>query len=305
MDAGEAHRQVGRRAAGVLAVAGTLACLLPAAVAGQDPAPRDVQVQFQAFSPSALDVLPGETVRWANGSGRTHTVLADDGTFFSGDIPNGTAFERAFTHVGAVAYHCTIHAGMTGTVDVSRVILGPLPVAAIPGGTRVTFTGRTADPGLPVEVQRLDAAGPHRIATATPSPAGTWEVTVPVAEAGDYRAASPAGASDPRRLLVTDRRVAVRVTRRGVLVRVVPALPYGRVMLQRDLRDHFGWWPVARARLDYVSEAVLPLGRHRPMRLRVVLVAADRWTPLATSRIVVLRRPGSRTGTRSRRSPPG
>ena len=48
-----------------------------------------VAVLFQAFSPTQIDALPGDTIQWSNGSERTHTVTADGGSFDSGDLPGG------------------------------------------------------------------------------------------------------------------------------------------------------------------------------------------------------------------------
>jgi hypothetical protein len=90
-------------------------------------------------------------------------------------------------------------------------------------------------------------------------------------------------------VLVSDRRVLVRRARGGVAVTVTPPQPYGRVVLQEFRRERFGWWPVRAATLDYVSRARLRV--RPPARLRVVLVARDGWTPLATSRVLVLARP--------------
>ena len=96
-------------------------------------APVPVNIEFQAFSPTPLDVLPGETVEWDNISSRAHTVTADDESFDSGDIEAGDRFERTFDAVGAHDYHCRIHPGMVGELDVRRVILGDPADRARPG----------------------------------------------------------------------------------------------------------------------------------------------------------------------------
>jgi hypothetical protein len=118
-------------------------------------------------------------------------------------------------------------------------------------------------------------------ATATPSADGDWRTTIRATRTADYRAVNSAGASETRRLLVNRRVVHVRATRTGVAVRVTPSDPGGRLLLQIHQRRHFGWWPLARARLDFVSEARfrVPHGG----RVRVQLVDRDTWTPLATS----------------------
>ena len=102
------------------------------------------------------------------------------------------------------------------------------------------------------------------------------------------RAASGRDVSEVRRLLVNIRKVAIEPTRTGVSVSVAPSDPYAQILVEVYRRERFGWWPVQRARLDYVSEAAVRV--ERPARVRVVLVDRDGWTPLATSRVVKLAR---------------
>jgi hypothetical protein len=169
---------------------------------------------------------------------------------------------------------------MTGEIDVRHVILGPLPTAALAPGAKVEFNGRTDAPSQPVRIERDGALA----ATATPSADGDWNVTIRATRTADYRAVTAAGASQTRRLLVNRRVVHVRATRTGVAVRVTPSDPGGRLLLQIRQRRHFGWWPLARKRLDFLSEARfrVPHGG----RVRVRLVDRDEWTPLATSPVV-------------------
>jgi len=269
----------------VAALAAGALFALPAA-ASADVVP--VNVQFSAFGPSELDILPGETVEWTNVSERRHTVNADDDSFASGDLFGGDKFSREFDEVGLYQYHCTVHEGMTGEVDVRRVTLGPLPVAPVPLGEKVEFEGRTADPGEPIRIERAVGDSFETVGTTAAAPDGTWRTTVPAATTGDYRAATAAGVSESRRLLVSDRRIDVRATRRGIVVTVTPSLPYGRIVLQQELLERFGWWPVKTTLLDYVSQASFNV--MRPARVRVALLDKDGWTPLVTSKVVQLGR---------------
>ncbi|HKG02729.1 MAG TPA: cupredoxin domain-containing protein [Conexibacter sp.] len=269
-------------AAAVVALA-----LLLASVAGAGAATQSVDVQFDTFSPSQLDLLPGETVTWSNVSPRVHTVTSDSGLFDAGELGPGAVFVRGFDDPGAYAYHCTIHAGMVGEIDVRRVILGPLPTVVVPAGERVELGGRAADVGRPVSIQRSVGGGAFAtVASTSPAPDGSWRTTVVAESTSDFRATSGAEVSQTRRLLVSERRVQLRKTRRGVVVTVTPSVPYARVMLQADLHERFGWWPIARSRLDYLSQASFRV--RKPARVRAVLVAKDGWTPLATSPVVVL-----------------
>jgi plastocyanin len=270
------------RRAAVLAVVLVLACAVSAGAATQP-----VDIQFDTFSPSQLDVLPGETIAWSNVSPRVHTVTSDTSLFDAGQLGPGDAFSRRFDDPGTYAYHCTIHAGMVGEIDVRRVILGSLPTAVVPAGQRVAIGGRAADVTQPVSIQRSVAGGAFAtVASAVPAPDGSWSATVAAESTADYRAASGTDVSQTRRLLVSVRRVRLRATRRGVTVTVTPDAPYAHVMLQADLHERFGWWPVGRAKLDYLSQASFRV--HRPARLRALLVAKDGWTPLATSPVLTL-----------------
>ena len=103
------------RRVGLIALA---VCAVAAVPAHADSVP--VAVIFQAFSPSQIDALPGDTIQWSNGSERTHTVTADDGSFDSGPMTSGT-FHHTFDHPGEFTYHCRIHPQrMTGTVVVQQ-----------------------------------------------------------------------------------------------------------------------------------------------------------------------------------------
>jgi plastocyanin len=261
----------------MLSAAALSVCAAPAAASQQ------VSVQFAAFSPTAVDALPGEAVEWSNASPRTHTVTGS--AFDSGDLAPGATFSWTAAPVtGVYAYHCTIHPQMTGEIDVRRVTLAPLPPVAVAAGTRVELEGRTVDPLAPVRVERARGAGFAQVAVAAADASGAWRATVGAVTSADYRAVSGADVSEVRRLLVSDRHVAIRAVRRGVAVSVAPSDPYGRVVLEQRLRERFGWWPVARKRLDYLSEARFRVRRRA--RTRVVLVDRDGWTPLAISRVI-------------------
>ena len=267
-----------------LATATIAAALLaaPAATAAEPVVP--VHVQYQAFSPSSIDVLPGETVEWRNDSERRHTVTADDGTFDSGDVLSGLRFRHTFDAVGSYRYHCRVHTVMTGEVDVRRVTLEPLPPRLIRSGEQVAFAGRTADTSTPVRVQRRSEGAFTTVATVTPDADGDWSTRLTAKHTADYRAAAGPDISETRELRVSDRTVKVRRTGRGLAVTVVPSEPYGRIVLELKKRERFGWWPAKRKRLDYLSEASFRV--KGPVTARVELVDDDGWTPLAVSRKV-------------------
>jgi plastocyanin len=78
-----------------------------------------VEIADFAFAPDSSDVKVGDSVKWTNQDGATHTVTADDGAFDSGNLAGGKSFSFTFDEAGTFAYHCNIHQSMTGTVVVS------------------------------------------------------------------------------------------------------------------------------------------------------------------------------------------
>jgi plastocyanin len=78
-----------------------------------------VRIADFAFAPDSSDVKVGDSVKWTNSDGATHTVTADDGAFDSGNLAAGKAFSFTFDKAGTFAYHCNIHQSMTGTVVVT------------------------------------------------------------------------------------------------------------------------------------------------------------------------------------------
>lgn len=71
-----------------------------------------------AYSPNPVSVPVGGTVTWRNNDNTTHTSTANGGSFDSGTIAPGASFSRTFPTAGSFPYHCTLHPGMVGTVNV-------------------------------------------------------------------------------------------------------------------------------------------------------------------------------------------
>jgi plastocyanin len=87
---------------------------------GPPPPPvttTSVDLRNLAFSPRAIQVTPGATVQFTNDDGIQHNI-----TFSSGSVSDPIDFSTGSrsvvmpTATGTYAYHCTIHAGMTGTI---------------------------------------------------------------------------------------------------------------------------------------------------------------------------------------------
>ena len=105
------------------------------------PPPDQVQVsavsiQGRAFDPPSITVPVNNQVEWTNNdltdpvsastgssdsnpAATEHTIVFDDGTFDSGPLEGLSTVTFTFLESGTYAYHCSIHASMTGTVVVT------------------------------------------------------------------------------------------------------------------------------------------------------------------------------------------
>jgi hypothetical protein len=262
-----------------------------------------VSMTTGAFAPAQLDVMVGDNVVWRNNSIKTHNVKFESAGFDLGRIaPRGGANHR-FEAAGTFAYICTIHDGMEGEIGVYPLLLDG-PARRVRRGTSIALHVRAPEGAGEVAIEADYGAGYGRIAVAGPAEGGghegheepgTVHANVAASETATYRAVSSAGASQEVRVEVTDAPdLSAKVRRRragGSLVSVSasPAAPGARVVLQLKLRERFGWWPVARARLDRRSRATFAVRGRRGAPARAVLVGPDWATPLSQSRVLRIR----------------
>jgi plastocyanin len=98
---------------GVLAAAAAAVALATGGASGAS-APIQVSAQDDFFEPAKVKIGQGEKVQWTNDGAEDHTVK------FKGEknkiIAPGETTSKRFKDTGKFQYHCTLHAGMTGTV---------------------------------------------------------------------------------------------------------------------------------------------------------------------------------------------
>jgi len=64
-----------------------------------------------SFNPNPAS---GKTVAWSNADHMTHHIVANDGSFDTGNLAPGAS--ATVTITSATAYHCAIHPTMVGTI---------------------------------------------------------------------------------------------------------------------------------------------------------------------------------------------
>ena len=113
--------------------------LLASAACTMSTAPSNsvgVTIQDFSFSPAAVTVKVGTTVRWTKNGPSAHTATSNTGTWDSGQLSGPTSgglygggsargtYQHTFTPAGTYAYHCSNHPpstylGFTGTITVT------------------------------------------------------------------------------------------------------------------------------------------------------------------------------------------
>ena len=270
------------------------ALLLAGAAAGTGTAGVEVGMADKAFAPGRVTVLVGERVTWTNRDDEPHTATAADRSFDSGRVDPGGVYSRRFDAPGQVAYRCTLHRFMQGSIEVVALELTPPPEPVAPGA-QAELTGRAPQPGATVELERVGAGV---VATTATDEEGRFHFRVG-GESGParYRARSGGLSSGTAAVVVAPQvRLAARRGKRGVSIRVhvVPPQRGATVVLERHERERFGYVPLLRRglRLDASSRARRYVRTHRRLRLRARLSHPVGGYARSVSGVVVVPRAG-------------
>jgi hypothetical protein len=82
-------------------------------------ASSSVAIKNFLFSPRSISIHVGDTVTWTNQDSAEHTATAKDGSFDTGTLKKGQSGFHKFTKAGSIAYICSVHPSMKGTVVVA------------------------------------------------------------------------------------------------------------------------------------------------------------------------------------------
>ena len=105
---------------GEAAVAPAAASSTSRGSASGDADTDDVRIADFAFVPRTVRAKVGQKVKWEHqDAGVTHSIVALDGGFRSGELKEGDEFSHLFQRAGTFAYRCGIHPDMRGAVKVS------------------------------------------------------------------------------------------------------------------------------------------------------------------------------------------
>jgi len=71
-----------------------------------------------AYNPNPVALKVGDSITWTNNDTRNHTMTENTGAWNSGNIAPGATYTLTFSTKGSFVYHCALHSGMSGTVNV-------------------------------------------------------------------------------------------------------------------------------------------------------------------------------------------
>lgn len=79
----------------------------------------------QSFAPNPASLGPERTVAWRNTHGVVHRVVANDGSFDTGNLAVGATSGVLTIPAGGINYHCPLHPGMIGAISGTSGIAPP------------------------------------------------------------------------------------------------------------------------------------------------------------------------------------
>jgi len=269
--------------------------LLGAAPGSARAASTTIGMPGKYFDPPRATLVAGDEVVFRNSDLVAHDVRIGGGAFDSGPIARFASWSQRIDQPGGYPFACTLHAFMSGNLDVVAATLAAAPDQVL-AGEPLTLSGRAAAGTARVAVERSVAGGEWTATGAGAAPAadGTFTATVPAAEGASYRVATPAGASPAVTPRVTAR-VAVRLhvlrTRRHALVHVhtEPATTGFTATLELYSPWRYRWRPRRSVALDSDGGASFRLPASTRSFARVALSRRRGGPALVHSGVVKLR----------------
>jgi len=74
----------------------------------------------QSFNPNPASLTANGMMTWSNTDGTTHRIVANDGSFDTGNLTPGASSAAIQLPAGGTHYHCSIHPTMIGAVNDSN-----------------------------------------------------------------------------------------------------------------------------------------------------------------------------------------
>jgi plastocyanin len=79
----------------------------------------------QSFNPNPVTLSASRQVVWRNSDSTVHRIVANDGSFDTGNIAAGATSATVTLASDGTNYHCSLHPGMIGAINASSGVPPP------------------------------------------------------------------------------------------------------------------------------------------------------------------------------------
>ena len=150
--------------------------LAAAGAAASEEGYVSISMRDNAFQPEVLRVPVGTEVDWHNDGINIHNVVADDGTYGSGNLEPGQEFTQSFDKPGVYKFTCTLHGAPGVGGMIGMVVVGDVPIPTEHGDVSKGREPMPTEPGTVVHVPAdqatiqagVDAAAPGDLVLVAP-----------------------------------------------------------------------------------------------------------------------------------------
>lgn len=236
---------------------------------------KTVQIRSTGFAPRTVTVAGGDTVRWRNVDTVNHQVVANNGSFASGQIGPTKTYSRRMDVPGTYRYHDALRPALKGTVKVTGLppsvsIGASVPIAVYGTDIHVAGVISPAAVGDTVTVfaqpfGQLSFVEIGRVLTTTN---GVWDLIVQPQLLTMYKATWKGKESAVIQVAVSPRLTLQRVGR-WFVARAQGGKSFGRRWVYAQRLNRFGEW-VSLKKVTLNSQGAqrfrlktLTSGRHR------------------------------------------
>jgi hypothetical protein len=239
-------------------------------------------------------MVAGDLVVFRNSDLVTHDVRIAGGVYDSGPMARFSSWSQQIDQPGGYPFVCTLHAFMSGNLDVVAATLAAAPDGVL-AGEPLTLSGRAPAGTALVGVEQSVAGGEWSAASsAAPAGDGTFAATVRAVEGASYRVTTPAGSSPPVTPRVTARvevGLHVQRTRRHAILHVdtEPVTTGFTATLELYSRWRYRWRPRRSVKLDRHGSATFRVPASSRTFARVALRRKRGGPALVHSGVVKLR----------------
>jgi len=101
--------------------------VIPLMPEGRSASTVVVHAAYPNFTPSIQTIQVGDTITWHNDDSFPHTIVSDNTSWGTLSLPVGGEVSHTFDALGTYDYHCGIHPGMIGTIEVQSASIPEFP----------------------------------------------------------------------------------------------------------------------------------------------------------------------------------